>query len=515
MGLPPALGLLVALALLPTASLLPVNEKGHFLVLPPEWKLEDGSSRRSGPQDEGGLDDPRYITHKEVNHEHTPSTESAAVSMMLVGAVVFNICLFYLFNFPDVDIRAQSWKVLSMTVSIFSAVLLYTSMKALLMEVLSVSSGTIGRTILNLALFLVLFVTLQVALFFLKRKDQRMQLAAASRLVAHLAGFSAMYGFAGLQTFLEGSRSNLLSAILTTAAATVSTVGLALIASTVRNQIAMADDGVIDDDEEEWMDEVRDAENDVLSLSLGFLVMQCVRCYIAGELQPYKPPDQPLPEITQAKTNQLLLWGTFFAGMTFISTWLVGRLKRYEEGSGGTTFSATQSDHAVDGLAAVRYAKVGQNVFAMAMAWTFLFWGEWQIYTAGFNGQRITGCLFLALGLLCLSLVFVFVLDAAADREMLDPEALRSLILALGVLVGISWEKAFHVSVEEVAHIGTVWGLDRALTCHMLGVSLAFLVIPAWRFYILPRSLDEGGGAAGQLKSKVGARPSVDYGGAY
>lgn len=57
--------------------------------------------------------------------ELIPSEADSEVAYMLLGAVIFVVSLFYLVNWDDDDIRYYSMNIISMTMSIFSAVLMY------------------------------------------------------------------------------------------------------------------------------------------------------------------------------------------------------------------------------------------------------------------------------------------------------------------------------------------------------------------------------------------------------
>jgi len=93
------------------------------------------------------------------------------------------------------------------------------------------------------------------------------------------------------------------------------------------------------------------------------------------------------------------------------------------------------------------------------------------------------------------ALALIFLLDKVADLDSTGHEvdtAARSVIKAIAVLIGFSWEKAFDTAVESIAE--TIEALDRrmspSLTKLALAVLLAATVIPAWRMHILPTIIE-------------------------
>jgi len=62
-----------------------------------------------------------------VMAEEEPSSAAVAMSATLIGAISFIMCLYYFVNFDDKDIRQNSWEIISQTISIFCAVLFFST----------------------------------------------------------------------------------------------------------------------------------------------------------------------------------------------------------------------------------------------------------------------------------------------------------------------------------------------------------------------------------------------------
>eukprot|EP00747_Dinoflagellata_sp_TGD_P134392 gnl/TRDRNA2_/TRDRNA2_175316_c0_seq1.p1 gnl/TRDRNA2_/TRDRNA2_175316_c0~~gnl/TRDRNA2_/TRDRNA2_175316_c0_seq1.p1 ORF type:complete len:231 (+),score=31.47 gnl/TRDRNA2_/TRDRNA2_175316_c0_seq1:330-1022(+) len=126
------------------------------------------------------------------------------------------------------------------------------------------------------------------------------------------------------------------------------------------------------------------------------------------------------------------------------------------------------------------------NASSMAFAWCQLYIFKWEIarFPAIKSPNTLTSCVALALLISLLSFMMISLLDKNADSPITGKSADRaveSIIMALGILVGFSWEQCFDRGVETVA----------ALTPHpvstevLLAVMVVMIVITPWRRYIL------------------------------
>jgi hypothetical protein len=420
--------------------------------------------------------------HEEAHGEHeAPEPEAFSIACVLMGGVGALMIVFYLVNSSHPRVKLASWRVLNMTVSIFVAVLVYGTIKMLILEILE--PGFKATIAITLTLFVLSYVGMHFALMKMMRGDKtRMQ--ATSTVLAHITGFAAMYGFADCQEVellkieaLDGAHI-----ILLILAATAS-IGLLSFAMDKVMKGIVRRDGTEDEDEKEWIETCEETDDDVFCLAISFLMVMYIRFSIRGKVMPYEPGK--VGNVTQTDALWLVAAGFCFIALVVGGTVVI--MKNHDK-IAGTEFR-------------LRVATTVQHLNSMIMGWCFLFWAEWQLYVWGWESTVIGGCLVVAVFLTLTSFALVYVLSYIeelleknqqhAQQAKTARRALASLELALGLVVGFSWERAFDVGFEEIEHTlehssshasGTVW-------VTLLSILLFVIVAPAWRLYILPKAL--------------------------
>lgn len=407
---------------------------------------------------------------EESEHHASPAEqhESLGLACFLMGTVGAIMFLFYLVNSRSIGIRLSTWRVLNMTVSIFVAVLLYGSLKMFILHMFEPSFELM--VCITLALFFVFYLGTSVALFFLKGGDPE-QLEASGTVLAHITGFAAMYGFADAREveFFEQFGAPGLILLIVVAALVIGV--LSFITDFVMQKVA---GNRVDEAEERWMETCDETDDDVFCLAISFLFVILFRYLIRGKAEPYEPGE--IGNVTQGDANALLLFAVGFALLVGIGAVVI--IKQHQRLSRSKTRKRVVSNF--------------QHLNSMIMSWSFLFWAEWQLYVWGWESTVIGGCIVVAFFLTGLSFSAVFLLNCASEQLKSIPMAKRamgSLELALGVLVGFSWERAFDVGFEEVEHAlkhspGVV---PAPVTVALMSIVLLVIVTPAWRYYILPK----------------------------
>merc|ERR1712048_544792 len=115
---------------------------------------------------------------------------------------------------------------------------------------------------------------------------------------------------------------------------------------------------------------------------------------------------------------------------------------------------------------------------AMVLAWCFFFAGKWEV-------KRLAP--FMDPNSMTSAAIFAF--DLLEDLESTGREvdrALVSIIVALGTLVGFSWEQSFEGAATQLASLTA----NAARGKLGLAFVVALIVVPAWHKYILKTTLE-------------------------
>eukprot|EP00667_Euglena_gracilis_P012809 EG_transcript_13169 len=239
---------------------------------------------------------------------------------------------------------------------------------------------------------------------------------------------------------------------------------------------ALQNDGRKDRHEELWDDEVEEAEDECIGLSVSFLTTQAIRFAVTAEL-----PDQEGHGHREPNDYEVILLlcaaASALPGVTLFG-YLRSRLGPTEKGSRkGRLFSSLHM------------------VCSMCFAWALLFALKGktaQLHTLGLR-EGVVGKVVTALVVSGIAFFVIFLLDKVADQlarqQMEGP--IVTVILSFGIMVGFAWEGCFEAAFETIAggvlrHSGPVW----EWTQFGLALALAGIVLPAWKRYILAHTME-------------------------
>lgn len=433
--------------------------------------VEEGAGAHEG----GGEHEAAGHGHGE--HEEPAGPVDIAISGMLCGSVSFVMMLFYIVNYDDTDIRFYAWSVISSTLSIFLAVLLFHAIKSTLeLELLHGVSAELsiaahyGHMIFWLLMLHCVFVVISgtVKVPFAVPSKKRALAACWGKLITHMAAFSSIIAGGTLQQTPFFSSSPVWAAALVPAHLCALLGALFLLRSAGR--LLRKPAGSPDDEANEAFraKEMREAENEVMALSLSFLAVQALRFALTGILPNTEGHEEPMHIQPFACSLGLLAASIVCAALVSASV-IAGR--HFHEGSGQR-----------------RAMAVLQTMAAMAMAWCLLFATKWQLRRLMPESdpnsmmERVLLALVVSAGAFALILVLDKIEDLDSTGEDAD-RALVSVIGAMGILVGFSWEQSFGGAVEVFASL-----TDTPVTAQVVFAgTVALIVVPAWRAYIITK----------------------------
>ncbi|CAE7531944.1 unnamed protein product [Symbiodinium sp. CCMP2592] len=439
--------------------------------------------------------------------EQVEEGEDVCISLMLLGCMGFMMATFYLVNWPDDDIQQITWEIISSTTSIFGALLMFQGCNRVVHYYFLDHVSSWHQLVVNMLHMMLWFCVLQLVLAYYSGAVGQQEAPAARRaalsrascdiplrsvhlecaekhlhqirlnthawavLLGHVTGFAAVNAWSSVQQAIPRA--------LCPAVPVAAYLGISYIYRTTarwRYERTMAD-GEEDEYEEIWGECVAETEDEVISLSVSFLIAQVLRLCITGELPGLSGEDTEGTWHSTANCVLLLSVGLVLG---------VSELARlaYARSRG----KAAPSDEETEDRSANWYQKIA----AMSFGWCFHISVDWWV-ASSLHMDKSMKAVVSALAGTCFAFLLIFGLDKVADMNAHDAEvdcALRTIITALGMLVGISWERCFDAAVAGVAekHVGR---LPPPVMNLLLAILLAAMVLPAWKWYIHPKLHNE------------------------
>eukprot|EP00933_Yihiella_yeosuensis_P080700 TRINITY_DN94167_c0_g1_i1.p1 TRINITY_DN94167_c0_g1~~TRINITY_DN94167_c0_g1_i1.p1 ORF type:complete len:717 (-),score=128.34 TRINITY_DN94167_c0_g1_i1:157-2307(-) len=428
------------------------------------------------------------------------------VAAMLMGSIAFMMGTFYLVNHSDVDMRIYTWRVICATISIFVAVLIFQAVnenvKHFFLEGVSEDTALVANFVHSLIWFFLLQFFLAVVSGSLvfpccppkKRKEHmskheldeaheklHLNMECWGTILGHITGFASINAWAELQQRFSDS---LAMCFLVPVAAFCMVWLFYYIFDQVRERATEAD-GDTTEGEKAWDETTEETENDIMGLTISFCVVQALRRLVTGQL-PNGEGEQN--EETWSPSNgqaaALLAIGVLGGLVIFVRVICSDPEEHGEEGG----------EHEKEKSGSEEFFERAADMFHLSnnfvAAWMLMFGVQTWLMVQGLGGEQVgvIGLVVLANLVTILAFAVISCLDRIADRAKAPGvrKAVQSVVNALGVLIGFSWEKCFDSAVDNTAekesHI-----LPAALTKLVLAVVLAVIICPAWRWYILPQ----------------------------
>ncbi|CAE7450579.1 scn4aa [Symbiodinium pilosum] len=423
------------------------------------------------------------------------------IAVMLLGSIGFMMGIFYLVNHEDKEMQICTWKVICATISIFVSVLIYQAVNDAVKAMFLEGSSTVSAMEVAFAHSIVWFVILQVFLATvsgaviwpwsgkLDRSEagdnkRKLDLKCWAVILGHITGFAFISAWAQLHEQLDGSL-----AIFPIAYCVLRL--FFKLTEKAREVVIYADDGKKDVLEEDWDEATEETEDDVMGLTMSFLLVQTIRLWATGSL-PNEEGKMPKGSHTSDLQAALfMIVGILIAFASYVRT---------------VYFPNYHGRNAV-------WLRL---ICDFSFSWTIMFGIDAFLTNAGLGGTAfgVVGDVITACIVTVWAFAVIYFLDKEADMTKHSMEALgaspnrrdqekaklqkrkraamRGTILALGVLIGFAWEKSFDTAVDDTAEKESKI-MPPSFIKVVLAMLLATVVLPAWRWYILPEVVRLGG----------------------
>lgn len=459
---------------------------------------------------------------RDVRARPPPDVQTLTVAYMLMGAVTFVMALFYLVQSPDLDIRFYTWDILRLAASFFVAVLTSDIVNSTVVEVTGIFV-VVNPVMVDILLACIWFMAAQIVTAILtgaleeevknpeeatsdqERKQleafwehRQMSVECWGGLVAHCGGFAGLRAFTTIQDLPFFSSSTLMSLVVVPLVL-ITVILVFRVAALIRYWISLMDDGKVTRSEILWNHMSEEAENEALCLCLSFALVRSASFFFIGAM--------PNVHFDFGRQLEDTMWTPFaaWAGACMVAGLLAHVLKErlidfkhsHQPGSVQTIESGPETahepgetQHTEDNYdSRKRVLTICSKALIMVYAW-----GMVTASTICMNknaGSTLAGHVKVALAVSFIVCVVILCLDKVADNILGGAETdgamlvITHMIMAHGLLIGISWEVCFFLSMRAISDTHSASGERVNL---IIGIFLCIVVVPAYRFFMLPES---------------------------
>lgn len=374
---------------------------------------------------------------------------STLVALILLAMVALVMSVFYLFNYPEEDGQDATWMLLSSTLALFSAVLIFTVLKDA-MDMLQVWDSRPGSQV---HVLLVINSMRLVAVLIISRWATK----AWASIGMNLAGFAAVEAFETLQryAFAHSWQHGMVTVIGTA-------TGLLLLSFTFTRVVR----AIVHQPSQNLIEACKHSGVDSAGQTLGLIVALTVYHAIDGAVPWVKHGGISESSTTASEFHRLSM--ASFIGILLIASnfWM---------------------NHARQGTRVEHLARSTQGILSMAIGWCLLSWGQWlSWFSGGKDSELVSVPAIIAVLISGLILASLFLYDCMSLQSFPAPIGIRALTVSAAVFLGLAWETVFVLAVQGISGwmIGAsvrVTMTDAGLTtllwgwCCQLGYCLSYL----------------------------------------
>lgn len=420
------------------------------------------------------------------------ASANLGIGLALIGPLLVGMTLFYLVNQPiSKDLQTSTWQLLSGNIALFSTVLIFMALKKSWKVILG--SKAADFALLGDILAFMKFMLLMLGLPLLRSKLETMPCGPRTVPVLRVCG-AYLIGFAGsdcfanflrMEPFSNGAGFYLLGIILSFA------VLAALLAVAFRVSQYGRSDAPYEPD--------REAEQiDAAGFQIGFLTSMWIRFLVTGFLPGSKKGAHALT------MNNLI-----YLGVALVLSIITFSLMMYKV--------RPLADNPERKPVYRRIYRALTESSGMTMGWLLMYWVQWIFWYflqspdgshtsakhAALVSQAIASTILVYAALS--GLIFI------AKRMGKNVSDFTELNNAFVLQTGFCWEMAIYVGLVDSFTSRVSNPSSRRTAAMVWIVFLLVLILPAWFWYILPKTLKaEGKDQEGAKGSEGDAKDAKD-----
>mmetsp|Transcript_132409 Transcript_132409/g.240864 ORF Transcript_132409/g.240864 Transcript_132409/m.240864 type:complete len:637 (-) Transcript_132409:48-1958(-) len=461
-----------------------------------------------------------------------PTAMSFAVAVTLIGSFTFLISLQYFTNNKDEEMKKYSWKVISSTISIFCAVMLFQSFDGVIEHwiLMPYTNGEWQEFAVDISHMVIWYTITQVVLFVasgasksrevrerllepyltskedLRRVKDTVQENCMSYgiVCAHLTGFASINAWTGLQRCYPFD-SSAWAALLPLVLCFFAQEFLQRVTSICRQERGTGWFQMM------WNRQCQVAEDDVLGLTLSVVSVNSIRLAINGMVPEGVGclPDQHQREVGQTcedfdeyHRTQKQMFLLFGVGFVFVVALFFVKLFQEKFFPEDEEAEDKGNQFRVSNRTADRMSETLVIVLGMAFSWCTFFFNKQLLNDLGhryLGGETATIGLFLALEVTYLAFGCMFLLNRLVELpDKYTPPAVDhsivAVINAMGVWVGFAWESTFEEGVDNLSEKTRKFGgRDAPATARfVMGIIISIFVFRTWRRFQIPFIVKQG-----------------------
>jgi len=417
-------------------------------------KAEGGEASKSEGDSEGEVESAgdKHLAH--------------AIILGIGTTVVLGMAIFSLAASEDKAISSNTWSMLDMVIAIFIAVLWYQAIDCGIDRLQTRLDAASPHFVhfSHLCHAVLLFLAAVVISF--KIREDKKSLAIFCGCGAHFVSFSSMGFGVALQEHLADEHAGY-GVLLSVPLLAVALVLLYYFFAFFKKAHGMTE---VD---EEWDDSIDDVENDYLAMALAVVLTLSVNYLIVGKYNNLEDIEG-VHNHTPMERKAMLIYAVLLLP---IGAFVASKVAQV----GATTKS--------EGLKKV--CGVSVSVISMMVAWAFLQAGQWEVAIFSDGQAKIVKRLEWAIMATVCGLVLTVGLSQmqqdtpGRDAGIIAAEKAVAKVglVALGLVVGFSWEQLFNEAIEHMAEDNEDYEFRLKIG---LALGMGILVLPMYSQYFKP-----------------------------